>query len=80
MRFSKATKHTQHLRHKTLRKTGAKSELHILEQMELDELISFANRQSINIFEEKKIGHEAVLNKVLNNPKIIKLRKGVNLC
>lgn len=80
MRFSKATKHTQHLRHKTLLRTHAKTELHILDQMEPDELISFADRHNVNIFEEKKIGHEAVLNKVLNDPKIIKLRKGVNLC
>jgi len=78
--FTKETKHTQHLRHRTLRKTGAKSELHILDQMELDELICFASRQCINIVEEKKIGREAILNRILNDPKIIELRRGANLC
>lgn len=73
-------KHTQHLRHKTLLKTHAKSELHILDQMELDELISFADRHTINIVEEVKIGHEAVLNKVMNDPLILKMRKDANLC
>lgn len=80
MGFTKATNHTQHLRHRTLLRTHAKSELHILDQMELDELICFASRQCINIKEEKKLGHEAILNKVLNDPKIIELRRGANLC
>lgn len=73
-------KYTQHLRHKTLLKTHAKTELHILDQMELDELIGFADRHSVDIQEEVKVDKAAVLNKILNDPLIIELRKEHNLC
>lgn len=73
-------KYTQHLRHKTLLKTHAKTELHILDQMELDELIGFADRHSVDISEEVKVDKAAVLNKILNDPLIIELRKEHNLC
>lgn len=74
------TKHTQHLRHKTLLKTHAKTELHILDQMELDELIGFADRHSVDIREEVKVDKETVLNKILNDPLIMELRREHNLC
>lgn len=73
-------RHTQHLRHKTLLRTHAKSELHVLEQMELDELIGFADRHSVVIKEEVKVDRETVLNKILSDPSVIKMRKDVNLC
>lgn len=73
-------KHMKHLRHKTLLRTHAKSEFHILDQMGPDELSGFADRHDINIVEEKKIGHDAVLNKVMNDPLILKMRKDANLC
>lgn len=72
--------HTQHLRHRTLLRTHAKSELHVLEQMELDELIGFADRHSVDIREEVKVDREMVLNKILSDPRVIKMRKDVNLC
>lgn len=80
MNLKKFTKHTQHLRHRTLLKTHAKSELHILDQMELDELIFFAEDRSIDIKEEKAIGREAILTKILNDPGVIKARKEMKLC
>jgi hypothetical protein len=74
------TRYTQHLRHKTLLKTHAKTELHILDQMELDELIAFADRHSVDIREEVKVDKAAVLNMIMNDPLIIELRKEHNLC
>lgn len=74
-RHKKPTKHTQHLRHRTLLRTHAKSELHILHQMEPDELIFFAEDRSIDIREERKVGKEAILTKILADPGVIKARK-----
>ncbi len=76
----KKVKHTQHLRHRTLMKTHAKSELHILDQMELDELIGFADRHSVDIQEEVKIDKETVLTKILNDPGVIKMKEEMKLC
>ncbi len=67
-------------KHKTLFKTHAKTELHILDQMELDELISFADRHGIDIVEEQKISQEAILQKILNDPWVEKVRKFHHLC